>query len=63
MSLYRTKNKSFFASFFSKKEESSFPEEKEAKRLLFLERPYGAPSLRSMTTALRLAGLIALDFR
>jgi hypothetical protein len=29
-------NKSFFASFFSKKEESSFSEEKEAKRLLFL---------------------------
>ncbi len=32
----RTRNKSFFASFFSKKEESSFSEEKEAKRLLFL---------------------------
>jgi hypothetical protein len=29
------KNKSVFASFFSKKEESSFSEEKEAKRLLF----------------------------
>jgi hypothetical protein len=29
-------NKSFFASFFSKKEDSSFSEEKEAKRLLFL---------------------------
>jgi hypothetical protein len=29
------RNKSFFASFFSKKEESSFSEEKEAKRLLF----------------------------
>jgi hypothetical protein len=28
-------NKSFFASFFSKKEDSSFSEEKEAKRLLF----------------------------
>jgi hypothetical protein len=27
--------KSFFASFFSKKEEYSFSEEKEAKRLLF----------------------------
>jgi hypothetical protein len=27
-------NTSFFASFFSKKEESSFSEEKEAKRLL-----------------------------
>jgi hypothetical protein len=27
-------NKSFFASFFSKKEDSSFSEEKEAKRLL-----------------------------
>jgi hypothetical protein len=27
-------NKSFFASFFSKKEVSSFSEEKEAKRLL-----------------------------
>jgi hypothetical protein len=27
------KNKSFFASFFSKKEDSSFSEEKEAKRL------------------------------
>jgi hypothetical protein len=32
------KTKSFFASFFSKKEESSFSEEKEAKRLLFLRR-------------------------
>jgi hypothetical protein len=31
-----TRNKSFFASFFSKKEDSSFSEEKEAKRLLFL---------------------------
>jgi hypothetical protein len=30
------KRKSFFASFFSKKEDSSFSEEKEAKRLLFL---------------------------
>jgi hypothetical protein len=29
-------NKSFFASFFSKKEESSFSVEKESKRLLFL---------------------------
>jgi hypothetical protein len=29
-------NKSFFASFFSKKEDSSFSEEKQAKRLLFL---------------------------
>jgi hypothetical protein len=29
------RNKSFFASFFSKKEESSFSEEKEAKTLLF----------------------------
>jgi hypothetical protein len=28
-------DKSFFASFFSKKEDSSFSEEKEAKRLLF----------------------------
>jgi hypothetical protein len=28
------RNKSFFASFFSKKEDSSFSEEKEAKRLL-----------------------------
>jgi hypothetical protein len=27
-------HKSFFASFFSKKEDSSFSEEKEAKRLL-----------------------------
>jgi hypothetical protein len=34
----RTEIKSFFASFFSKKEESSFSEEKEAKRLLFLGR-------------------------
>jgi hypothetical protein len=34
--LNRQWNKSFFASFFSKKEESSFSEEKEAKRLLFL---------------------------
>jgi hypothetical protein len=32
---HSTRNKSFFASFFSKKEESSFSEEKEAKRLLF----------------------------
>jgi hypothetical protein len=32
------RNKSFFASFFSKKEESSFSEEKEAKRLSFLVR-------------------------
>jgi hypothetical protein len=31
-------NKSFFASFFSKKEKSSFSEEKEAKRLLFVRR-------------------------
>jgi hypothetical protein len=31
-----TRNKRFFASFFSKKEDSSFSEEKEAKRLLFL---------------------------
>jgi hypothetical protein len=31
-------NKSFFASFFSKKEVSSFSEEKEAKRLLCLRR-------------------------
>jgi hypothetical protein len=30
------RNKSFFASFFSKKEDSSFSEEKEARRLLFL---------------------------
>jgi hypothetical protein len=30
------RDKSFFASFFSKKEDSSFSEEKEAKRLLFL---------------------------
>jgi hypothetical protein len=30
----RAGHKSFFASFFSKKEESSFSEEKEAKRLL-----------------------------
>jgi hypothetical protein len=30
------KDKSFFASFFSKKEDSSFSEEKEAKRLLCL---------------------------
>jgi hypothetical protein len=30
------RSKSFFASFFSKKEDSSFSEEKEAKRLLFL---------------------------
>jgi hypothetical protein len=29
------KNKSLFASFSSEKEESSFSEEKEAKRLLF----------------------------
>jgi hypothetical protein len=29
------RNKSFFSSFSSKKEESSFSEEKEAKRLLF----------------------------
>jgi hypothetical protein len=29
-------NKSFFASFFSKKEEPPFSEEKEAKRLLSL---------------------------
>jgi hypothetical protein len=28
------RNESFFASFFSKKEESSFSEEKEAKRVL-----------------------------
>jgi hypothetical protein len=34
--LHASRNKSFFASFFSKKEESSFSEEKEAKRLLFL---------------------------
>jgi hypothetical protein len=32
----RLRNKSFFASFFSKKEDSSFSEEKEAKRLLCL---------------------------
>jgi hypothetical protein len=31
-----TRNKSFFASFFSKKEDSSFSQEKEAKGLLFL---------------------------
>jgi hypothetical protein len=37
-------NESFFASFFSKKEESSFSEEKEAKRLLFLVRLHGACS-------------------
>jgi hypothetical protein len=30
------RNKSLFASFFSKKEDSSFSEEKEAKRLLIL---------------------------
>jgi hypothetical protein len=30
------RNKSFFASFFSKKEDSFFSEENEAKRLLFL---------------------------
>jgi hypothetical protein len=36
--LARTRNKSFFASFFSKKEEPSFSEEKEAKRLLSLRR-------------------------
>jgi hypothetical protein len=31
-----TRNKSSFASFLSRQEESSFSEEKEAKRLLFL---------------------------
>jgi hypothetical protein len=36
------RNKSFFASFFSKKEDSSFSEEKEAKRLLFLVLSGGA---------------------
>jgi hypothetical protein len=34
--LRSNRNKSFFASFFSKKEDSSFSEEKEAKRLLSL---------------------------
>jgi hypothetical protein len=34
-------NKSFFSSFFSTKEDASFSEEKEAKRLLF---PWALPA-------------------
>jgi hypothetical protein len=36
------RTKSFFASFFSKKEDSSFSEEKEAKRLLLSRSFAGA---------------------
>jgi hypothetical protein len=41
---HEPERKSFFASFFSKKEESSFVLQKEAKRLLFLPQRNGALS-------------------
>jgi hypothetical protein len=52
--LTTTRIKSFFASFFSKKEDSSFSEEKEAKRLLILRAaPRYAPNTRQTGLALQ----------
>jgi hypothetical protein len=51
--------KGFFASFFSKREDSSFSEEKEAKRLLFLARSYGGLARCRAWRTLSVAALAA----